>query len=257
MSEAAHELRAWLMERGGHAEVPVSRLAGRWDATSRAEHADRLTRELGEAGVVVDPPLDACGPDTMIRVSVLSTATPEPAASAVLRLEPEPEPTTAPEIDGSSVDVSVTAPPPESDRRPRWSVRQLLGGRRTASIAAGAIGAVIVVVGAFVVLDGDDSSSGARKAFCESDAGRALNDAEVVGRDATYSPTGGDARLREATDSALREAASAPAGADCAVFALKSLADGWRAASGVPAAGEQVARIRALQRDKDLESATF
>lgn len=243
------------MERGGHAEVPVSRLAGLWDATSRAEHAVRLTRELGEAGVVVDPPLDACGPDTMIRVSLLSTATPEPAASAALRLEPEP--TTPPKTQRSSVDVPVTAPAPVSDHRPWWSVRQLLGGRRTAPIAAGVIGAVIVVVVAFVVLGGDDSSSGARKAFCESDAGRMLNDAEVVGRDATYSPTGGDARLREATDSALREAASAPAGADCAVFALKSLADGWRAASGVPTAGEQVARIRALQRDKDLESATF
>lgn len=258
MSEAARQLREFLDARDGHHEAPISQLVGPWDEASRARFAEQLTADLDAVGVNIDPPLAQCGPETVIRLRIADREEPPPAPAPPSSVpEPEPPPP-APQTAPPEPTPEPAAGPPEPEpaaapnpavarprRLPAWRpppVRPAIAGGAAVALLV----VVLLVAGVFGGDDSDsESSGGERTAFCDSKAGAALTDAEIVALDTP-------ARLRSATDSALQSAGSAPPGTDCAVFALNSLAEAWGKSADRVEAARQIRRIREFQRAQQL-----
>ena len=129
------------------------------------------------------------------------------------------------------------------------------------ALAAGVWGAV-QVEGALGGVDGlgddsdilgEDPATKARDKFCNSDTGDRLDRIANATLDSA-------SQLRRATDRTLRLAKDAPAGAECAVFALDSVADSWNLFASDPGyedAAQEVRRIRRFQRANDLREPAF
>lgn len=253
MADAAHELRDYLRERGGRTEAPVSKLVGPWDADSRATYAARITAELEEVGILIDPPLAECEPDTVIHLWLSELEVPdEPAAVAVVTPAVVDEPVLE-DPAHARADTMLEGRPTGSTAGSR--VPPVLRTRRGAAAAAACVALlllVVVMIGPGGSDDGEDRSSSGlsgpdteQTRFCDSKAGRALTDAEYLALERPED-------LARATVLVMRGARSAPDGADCAVLALNTLADRWAETADRERARTEVRRIRAFQRQAQL-----
>lgn len=231
--------------------MAVSKLVGPWDGELRATYAERITAELDEAGIIVHPPLAECGPDTVIHLrlvelEVLYESEVSKSADQPVIEEPPPE---EPEPVHAHLAQRRRLRGSPADRR----VPPVLRSARAMGSAATCLVVLLVVV---VISSGgsDDKSpsspalsgpDSAQTRFCDSKAGRALTDAEYL---ALERPE----HLTRATERVLRSARSAPAGADCAVLALNTLADRWAKSADRERARTEVQRIRTFQRRAQL-----
>lgn len=145
--------------------------------------------------------------------------------------------------------------------------RRTQKGRRGMAIAGTLLGALAVAAGVWGAVTvettlggledfedfGEDPASKEREKFCNSDRGDELERLSSASSDSGR-------QLRRQTARALRAARAAPAGADCAVSALDSIASSWNIYAGDPGyrgAEMEVKRIRRFQRRNDLREPVF